>query len=258
MTAVIGIRTNKGLESVVIGADTQMSFTKKDSDEIVGKKSVRKIVHGENWIMAFAGNMGDELYKFYKKLGGSKRYGSSEEIVNGMIFNAVKRYGECKKNLSKYEGLHFVEVAHLNASLMRREGFEFNDIPEFVLAIYSKESGVELFHVDELGNLNEPIYEELDYVAIGSGSKKINNYIEELIDKEDGSQFPVDIERSIKIARGSVHAAAEREIYTGGIDLAVLTEKGVDDYGPQIKEALIKAEDKKFDEIVSMYRSDHE
>jgi len=263
MTAIIGIKTNKGLESVVIGADTQISVEKEDDDKNkelpYEKKNIRKIICGENWIMAFAGTVMEEHYKFYKKLSGSKRYGSSEEIVNEMIANAVKNYDEWKKNPKKYSGFHFKEVADLNATLMRRKNFDIAEATEGVLAVYLNDSGVRLFHVDEFGNLKEPaekevgFIKEFDYVTIGAGAKRINRYISDLVAEEESGQFFVNTRRAIEIIRESIHRAG-KEIQTGGnTDLTVLTKRGVDDYSPEIKEALKQAEDKKFEEIERKY-----
>lgn len=255
MTAVIGIKSNKGLESVVIGSDTQISFnSEEDSKVLDSKRTARKIICGDNWIMAFAGTIDEELYGFYKKLKGLKRYGSSDELVKNMVFNAVRHYDEWKKNPKKYDALHFKEVVDLNAQLMRKKRFKLEETMEFVLGVYLEESGVRLFHVDEFGNLKEPSEDrEFNYFTMGSGSDRIEKYITDLVEEDEGGQFFVDTKKAIEIVRRSIHKSS-RDIYTGGgIDMAILTSNGVTDYGFEIREALKEAEEKKFQEIGARY-----
>ena len=256
MTAVIGIKTNKGLESIVIGSDTQLSDKSEEDSEILdSKKTIRKIIHGGNWVMAFAGTVDEELYRFYKKLSGLKRHGSSDELVNSMILNAVKNYDEWRKNPKKSEAVHFREVVDLNARIMRKKSFDITDTVEFVLGVYLEDSGVRLFHVDEFGNLKEPNEErEFDYISIGSSSDRVKKYIKDVIEDDESGQVFIDTKRAIEIYRESMHKAS-REINTGGMDFTVLTSKGVINYGLEIKEALRKAEDEIFKEIGSRYDS---
>ncbi len=238
MTTIIGIRTNHGLEGVVMASDHQSS--KYDEGELVSKTSVKKIYCGDYWAMGDAGADDKHVLKFYKVLMGHRNCNSNEQKAKTTIERAVRE---------KY----FEEVVNLNTLVMKKDNA--NDIEKahsFLFAVNKPDMG--LWYVDEFGNLKEPSDDkDIDYACIGSGEKKVDEYLERAISEQDIDRDKITIGIAIDLIRGAMNAA-EKDAATGfGYDLIVITDKEVRNYGDEIKKSIVNAEREKLEEIKKAY-----
>ena len=251
MTTIVGIRTNSGLEGVVIGADTQQSQFSSDGKPDKKKVPFFKTASGKNWVIGSAGMFEDELQKFYGLLKGQKKYGSSEEKATETIYKAIENYYLWFKKESDSGVIHFPEVNQLNA-VMARRGVSLDDLNQFIFGINVPERGVKLFKIDEFGSLEESKYNGVEIVTIGSGPTKIREYIEEILES-DQSPVQVDIPKAIDLVCSIIYRA-EVDMYSSGpIDLHVLTSNGVDSYSKKIIEELKETEKRILEEIKGRY-----
>lgn len=237
MTTLIGIKTNFGLESIVLVGDYQITSTDKEEKEI-SKRAERKLHYGENWVMGAAGVYRRELTKFFGIIKGYKNYNSNPERANEIIEKAIKEK-------------EFEEILQLNKKL-RRRGLDMEDIPAFILAVNKPK--LFLWWVDEYGNIKNPEEDnEFDYVCLGSGEERADRYIQSLIEEQKIDRDKIGIREALKIARDSMYAA-ERDPGTGmGYDIIVVTEKEIRSWGEEIKEEIRKAEEKKIEDIGDYY-----
>lgn len=252
MTTIIGLKSNSGIDGIVLASDTQLSYSDK-TGKFSEKKPMYKIVHGKDWAMAFCGIISNELYRFFQILRGQKKYGSSEEMANEIITRAVTNYERWKEN-PKLEDIHFKEVNSLNTILKRNEAIDLEDLNNFILAINTESKGPVLFEVDEFGNLKEaPKNKEIEYITIGTGEEIVERYVEETMEKEDVSPFILNIPIAIDLARKSL-VKAQRDPYTGSsIDLMILTKPGIETTGKELRNVLTEAEEKFFSELKDRY-----
>lgn len=255
MTTIIGIKTNSGVEGIVLGADTQLSSI--ENGALTQKKTASKIVYGKEWVIGHAGLVDNEVYQFFQVLSSQKKLVSLENTPNEIILRAVKRHDDYVKD-QKIRDIHFQEVIMLNAKMMRRDESELDNLSKFVLSVYQTTSGLRLFEIDEFGNLKEPKKDsDIEYTIIGSGEQIAERYIKRLIDEDEAPQFLITIPRAIDIVWKGLKEA-QRDPYTNGpIDLVVLTKEGVIPYGKEIRDALISAETQKITTIKKKYEQEN-
>lgn len=91
--------------------------------------------------------------------------------------------------------------------------------------------------------------DERPWTSVGSGSEYASNYI-----VRQGKLIP----RGLRLREGidlTVRALEEasQDIYTGGIDLVVLTRKGIEEFGPQIKDSMEEAKRRQLEVIKANY-----
>jgi hypothetical protein len=237
MTSLIGIRTNFGLDAIVLAADYQLTGF-DDDDKPVSRRVERKLHFDDCWAMGYTGICRKELMRFFGVLKGYKNYGSNPEKARAVIEKAVKEK-------------EFLEVAQLNGRL-RKNKVDMENLVSFIFAVNKPKLG--LWLVDEYGNF-QGIDEnkDFDYIYLGSGEDEMNKRIEGLIAerKIDGEKISVGV--ALKIAGEAMHAA-ERDPGTGlGYDLVVMTEKETKSWGDEIKDEIRKAEDRKVEEIAKSY-----
>src|SRR3990167_2416608 len=94
MTTLIGVRTNIGSDAVVIASDTQMSFFDEDRNPL-SKKTFYKILTGDYWILAHAGDGSENLRKFCSRISYPDKFKEfNKKELNREIMRAVekKRY----------------------------------------------------------------------------------------------------------------------------------------------------------------------
>jgi len=238
MTTIVGIKTNYGLDGIVLAADFLVGdYT--DDGKLVDKGFCRKLQHGDYWVMGSSGLYNTRaLNRFYGVLKGYKNYGSNEEKAKNIFREAIEKR-------------RFMDVDTLNADLLTDDTLS-EDTLEFILAI--KEPNLNLWFVDHMGNLRpSPKDRDFDYLCAGSGSDSVISYIEGKI--RDGliSADKINIPLAIELCRGSI-ASAERSKDAGlGCDLVVLTKTSLDDHGPEIRKRLKEAENGVFAKISSSY-----
>jgi 20S proteasome alpha/beta subunit len=236
MTTIVGIKTNSGLDSIVLASDLQSS----DEEAETKFRIPRKIYVGDNWAMGDAGGDDKAVRRLYGKLRGNKNYGSNDNIAGEMLERAIK------------EKL-FYEVRELNTEL-RKKDCSMDETHAFVFAVSKPE--LFLWKIDEFGNLKDPKEDhDIDYVCVGTGRERVEKYIEGLLDEEKFDRDEINTNAAIHIARGAMKAA-EGDVWTGlGYDLVILTKAGVKVWGKKIREVLEKAETDKLEEIAKKYNS---
>lgn len=257
MTSIIGIKTNTGIEGIVIGSDTQEMHSDKDDNQI-GKKDISKIISGQKWIISYAGNTdASAFYRFTRVLQGDKRYLKEGENPENIIRLAVENYLKFGK---KYQGPHFRRLADTNSDIMK----EFKDVEKlnnYVLGVYFDNKVNGLWYIDELGNLVEPrdhknhdaTDKEFDYVCIGSGGEDMEKYIEQAVFDGDINPQEISIGEAVKIVFSSLRKA-NKDPLTGFLkDVAIISKDSVERYGELIKDKLSKAEEEAEREIIFKY-----
>jgi 20S proteasome alpha/beta subunit len=262
MTVIIGIKTNKkdSLDGIVLIADRQLTMIEEKAGQEfpTSKKSTEKLVFGNNWAMGYAGGSSDDqIGRFMQIMYGDKRVGSSTERANKIIEEALKRKQEFGK-ISAFEKrkIQFEEIALLNSDMMSNDETAnvARDAYVFLLAINKPE--LNIYKIDEFGNMFDPDDNDFPYFCIGSGKKGAKKFIEEYIEGEDvdeGGNVILDIPKAIDLGINALHKAHVDPYTSGPADLVVLTKNGVEHYGDSIKTAIKKAELEKVEEIKSKY-----
>ncbi|MEM4625673.1 MAG: hypothetical protein QXJ28_02850 [Candidatus Pacearchaeota archaeon] len=220
MTTAIGIKTNLGIERIVIAADNQLTIS---SGQFEFEKWPRKKIYtGDFWAMAFAGVYSKEVSRFFGKLKGYKNYYSSPEKSKEIIESALSRNPR-----------RMIEVDTLNAEILSKGG-SIQDTLSFIFAVNNPK--LMLFVIDEYGNLKDiPEQEDFDYVCIGSGSDLAKKYIKECISSGSLDVEKITIREAILVSLGALRNA-RNDIYTGSeIDWVVLSKEGIYDCGESIR-----------------------
>ena len=252
MTSILGIKTNVGEESIVIAADTQMSMYDLDK-EITDKRFIYKIWCGKNWALAHSGEVTKELYKFQGIMSGQKRYGSSEDIVQEIIEKAVT---EDKKKQRR-----FLEIDEMNCEIRTKSSLD--NCVEFILA--STSPVFWLWYVHEFGRLltyeeaskNED--REFEYIIIGSGSDRIQGYLEDRIADDKKPLDPNSINLKTALEESSkAMMKAKRDGATGGpTQIVVLKKSGLYIHGGrELKQRLDSEERDYWEDIAESYENE--
>lgn len=270
MTTILGLKTQTGIEAVVIGSDTQVTYFDEDGTP-TGKKKIVKVICGKNWVLGHAGKDDARLFYFNRMMLGKSKAGneSSEEKTSdkkitpdqriSMAIDTYMKYGD------KFDGPHFPEVNTLNTRVYRKidesedeksRKEEFDSLHCFILV--SNQPQVGLWRVDEYGSLKPPAKddetESLEYVVIGSGSKIVRKYIKDQIEDEKINPMEVDIPKALDLVRNCIDKAASKDIYTGmPIDLVVLTPFDLKFPGERIHEASLRAGAEEFRRVMEEY-----
>ena len=103
----------------------------------------------------------------------------------------------------------------------------------------------ELYSVWPLGRVEGKVW-----TSIGSGSDYAGEYI-----SKQGKLIPrgLSINEGIDLAVSSLNNASQ-DIYTGGMDLVVITKDKISEYGKDIKEAIDSSKTKVISKIMHEYR----
>jgi len=243
MSTLIGIKTNSGIERIVLASDHQMS--EFEGDTMVSKGFVKKIHYGKNWALGFTGG-GEtkELRKFFGTLKGHGRYGSNKKLSSNIIETAVK---------TKI----FKEVYELNRTVSKRDR-DIEGTYSFIFCTQSPEFG--LWEIDEFGNIfDSEENNEFDYICIGSGSSEVEKYLSSIISDGKIGDYKFDKESidsnvASRIAKRAIQAAQIEPASGFGYDLVVVPKYGkVDSWGDTIKQKLIEADQFLEDEIATHY-----
>ena len=105
--------------------------------------------------------------------------------------------------------------------------------------------------MDEFGNLKESKKEY--YITLGSGGEYVTKYLTELSEKGDVDQDVLTIPAAIDLAVSCLDVA-QQDPNTGGLDLAVLTSKGVKYYGNFIQETMQRQKKSMIKSIKNNYK----
>jgi len=101
-----------------------------------------------------------------------------------------------------------------------------------MLLIATKYNKPKLYACWSLGKI-----EEKNWTSIGSGSEYAIKYIRE---KDMLIPKGISLEEGLDLTINSLDKASQ-DIYTGGIDIVVVTNSGIEDYGKNIREKVNKA-----------------
>lgn len=236
MTSLIGIKTNTGPEAIVLGSDTQLNYL-DDEGNLVAKKSILKIIHGDFWAIACCGAETNEMKSFFRKLQNpeDRRYKNFDKDRLDTMMNKALGKGR------------FYEINELNANYSR-EGGDISEAPEFLIAFNKPK--VELFKIDPFGNLIPP---KKSYITLGTGREEVEKYLEEIFEEETYEENAIDLEAALKLSRDAVKKTSQRgDIFSGWpMDLVVTKKNSIKAYGNRIRSAIEKAEDKEFEAIIN-------
>ena len=238
MTTILGLTANSGIEGVVIAADRQLNWYDDPPHEtkFLKKEQTKKINYGKNWIIGDVGGISNQFAVLLK---------SGKNKLNTMIYNAVRRFYEHPKSKKP----HFPEINEIN-TLLRRRDVEEDCLHAMILA--AKVDGkTGLWQVDEFGNLKESKKEY--YITLGSGGEYVTKYLTELSEKGDVDQDVLTIPAAIDLAVSCLDVA-QQDPNTGGLDLAVLTSKGVKYYGNFIQETMQRQKKSMIKSIKNNYK----
>jgi len=237
MTTLVGIKTNSGaIDAIVLGSDTQLNYV-DDEGNLLAKKPLLKIIHGDSWALAPCGADTNDLRSFFRKLQNpdDKRY---KDFDKSRLDNMIN------KALGKRR---FIEVDELNARYSR-DGGDLSEAYEFLMAFSS--SKMDFFRVDAFGNLISP--EDANYIVLGSGAELAKGYIEEQLERETYDSSDINLETAMKLNRGALKIASQKgDIFSGWpMDLVVVRKEKIISYGKRIRSAIEQAEEKEFDAII--------
>ena len=211
MTTILGITANSGVEGVVIAADRQINDYEDPPHEVkfIKKEQTQKIAYGRDWIIADAGGVSNQFAVFLNL---------EKNKIKKMIYHAVQRFYEHPKSKKP----HFPEINEIN-TWARRNDVEEDCLHAMVLAA-KVDRKIGLWYVDEFGNLKESKKEF--YLTLGSGSEYVTKHLTALSEKGSFDQNAITMPGAIDLATICLEVA-EQDPNTGGLDLAVLTQKGV-------------------------------
>lgn len=236
MTTILGIKTNSGLEGVVIAADRQISIYDDDTGTIIGKEQTCKIIYGRDWIIGDAGGVSNQFAVFLRSEKGK---------MKKMICKAVQKYHQNSKKP------HFTEINEINALAMR-DGAAYDCLHEFILAAKVEEKAG-LWHVDIFGNLKAS-EDGVNYIALGSGEDYVAGHMDSLSENGLINNNAIDIPAAIEAAAGCLEKAQLLDPNTGGLDLAVLSYAGVQYYGDFIQKNMKRQKEEMVAKIKENYR----
>ena len=223
MTTLIGIRTNEGLDGIVLVSDLQIS--QYDGPKMLARWPARKIYFGDYWALGYIGGIHDELRGFLCVLRGDKRYNSSEEKANQIFQRAIEKQ-------------RFIEVDDLNALITKEKSLE--ETNAFLLAVNKPE--LNLWYIDEFGSFHLPKDKEFEYFCIGTGSQEANKSIEKLLANEDIDRDKISISVARNIARRIINEMKDDPFTGFGYDIVVITKKLVKHWGEDYRKSLSKAQ----------------
>ena len=211
MTTLLGLKTEKGGESVVLASDlNRTSSSYVGSEDVLYRRQTKedgqKIHVDDSGQFAFCmSGIFDRFYINFLKLLRSGEIDIRKAIKEG-FFEELKGL-----NLSRWGGE--VPKSDMNSLLIATR---FDNKPS-------------LYTCYPLGKLSQRAC-----TSIGSGSDYANEHLLRHV-----TEIPEKINTSegINLA-GECLSLASRDIYTGGIDIVVLTPGKIDSFGDEIKRAM--------------------
>lgn len=247
MTTIIAIKANSGIEGIVLASDTQLS-TYDDEGKLTEKGSTHtKIFYGKGWIMGHAGVFDNQYHQFRRLMSGRKK-GYNEDKVALIVRLAIEKY----ETRPKIEEPHFIEVNYSN-TMAKREDPQCEDLHSYLLAVNTPR--VAFWEVDEFGSLNSVAdieSRDFEYHAIGTGAESALKYIDRLVMKEKLDPKDITIPTAIDVIDESF-TEAQSDIFTLGLDLAVITKKGIKVFGKRIEEAVKLSRKQELESIKQEY-----
>ena len=228
MTTLIGIKAEKGLEGVILASD--LSRTR------------------ETWSA-----QGDVAYRQQTKSEGQKIYVDNNRevalcmsgVYDQLYIDFLSRIIEGKIDVKKaVKKGFFPEFKSLNEYRWGARKPDLQNINSLLIATrFNKKPA--LYGVWPLGRVEEKVW-----TTIGSGSDYADSYI-----SKQGKLIPrgLSINEGIDIAVSSLNSASQ-DIYTGGMDLVIITKDKIAEYGKDIKNAIDSSKTKVISKIMHEYK----
>ena len=239
MTTILGLKTTFDKEAIVLAADYLGSFMMTDPDGgegVVEQIDFQKIYHQTNFAFAMAGRTSPLLKKFWRRLK-IKDPRDSEFI-------------DVKESL---EMGFFEEVRNFNLeSCVDEISIDPTNQTSFIFAT-NFDQEPRFFAVYPMGAVNELKY----CAALGSGSDFIGEKLSSVYTAHslDGPQ--INLEKAIKLADECI-TLARGDIYSKAIvpDIAVITSKSINYYGPRMRANYQKFKEAELQRIIRRHQND--
>ena len=216
-------------------ADRQL--THFDGEKITLKEQIGKITYGKNWIIGDAGGISNQFAVFLQY---------KNRKMADLIYRAIQRYYEKPESRKP----HFPEINEINTIAKRRNEVDDGSFHQFILAAtFGNKLG--LWQVDYFGNLREN--EKEIYLALGSGEDYVAKHLASLSEKGIINNNAITVPKAIGLATKCLEIA-EQDSNTSGLDLAVLTNKGVRYFGNFIQETMEQQKKDMINQIKKKYR----
>lgn len=228
MTTLIGIKAEKGKEGVILASDLSRTQTSWNAQGDIAYRQQTK-------------SEGQKIYVDDQKKIALSMSGIFDNLYTDFLSQVLEGDLDIKKAVKKG---FFLELKTMNE--MRWEG-RIPDV-EYMngLLLATNFDKPKLYTCWPLGRV-----EERNWTSIGSGS----NYALKHISKQ-GKLIPrkLSLEEGIDLAVSSLNEAAQ-DIYTGGLDLVIVTSEGIREYGEDIKNAMDSAKNKSIEDIKKDYNT---
>ncbi len=210
MTTLVGLVTKKGKSSVILGSDRNMTtINSKDDGEVTYReetKSDHQKIYINNDRTAVLGLTGIEDNSYAEFMG---------------------RFIEGRFNLKKIiRDRFFPELVGLNMARWEDKEPDSNYNRSFLATRFGEPK---LYLCWQLGKV-----EEKPYDADGSGSQYAIDYLES---KSSLISQLTSIEDGINLVASALERAS-KDIHTNGLDLVILTKKGIYEFGNEIRGAM--------------------
>ncbi len=225
MTTLIGIKAGKGKEGAIMASDSSKTTTSIDDQGDVIYRQLTKSETQKIYV--------DNDRKFAVSMSGIYDLPYMDFLTN-MLNGKI----DIEKVLK--EG-YFKELHELND--MRWDGRTPNTNINSLLIASRFDNRPSLYTCWPLGRV-----EERYWTAVGSGSKFANEYIRK---KEMELLIPkgISLDEGIRLADSSIKEASQ-DIYTGGIDMIVVTAEKIREFGKSIKDSANDAHEKMLNKII--------
>tara|TARA_Y100000034_G_scaffold129475_1_gene186013 strand:+ start:1481 stop:2191 length:711 start_codon:yes stop_codon:yes gene_type:complete len=224
MTTLIGLKAEKGKKGVILASDlsrTRISW--KPQGDIIYKEQTK--------------SEGEKIYTSDNEDFALCMTGVYDQLYIDFLHQVIGGNGKLKEAVDKG---FFPEFRDLN--LQRWEGKIPNTEKMSGLLIATRYDEPTLYTCWPLGRI-----EQRNWTSVGSGSEYALNSINEQSEKlnkrfqlEEGIPKYLTIKKGIDIAVGALDEASQ-DLYTGGLDLVVVTEDGIQNFGKGIKDAINNA-----------------
>ena len=228
MTTLVGIKAEKGGKGVILASDLSGTQTRWTAEGDVAfrqqmRSEMQKIyVNNEREIALCTAGFHDQLYvNFLSK------------ILEGKIdIRGVTKRG------------YFPQLKNLNEKRWDKKLPNSDYMNSLLIA--TRFDNPRLYTCWPLGKV-----EEREWTSIGSGSNYALNYI-----SKQGKLIPrgLSLNEGIDLAVSGLDEAAQ-DIYTGGLDLVVVTKDGIREFGENIKRTLDSARERVVKRIKREYQS---
>jgi len=212
MTTLVGIKANRGKKGVVLASDLNKTRQEwKPEGDIAYKElttsETQKIYagHSNRVAIAGAGIVDSYLGKFIEDIKRGKI--DIEKVITESYFPEV-----LDMNLNRWNGT--VPIAENSSSFLMATRF----------------GEPKLYTCWPLGKVEERLW-----TSIGSGSKYALQYLRDAEGPMQNNSWT--LKRSLDLSVESLNRASQ-DIYTGGLDIVVLTKEGLFPFGKDIKTSL--------------------